>query len=81
MRNRHGEARPFRVRNELEGTVFQTVDVPANETKLQRVYVITPPRADPAQTNATPVRFWVEDLTNGERAYKDSTFNGQEGSQ
>ena len=89
LRNKHGDDRPFRItvtgdpafRNELEGTVFQTVEVNANETRLQRVYVIVPPGAEPAQADVTPVRFWVEDLTNGERAYKDSTFNGQEGSQ
>ena len=31
-----------------------------------------PPRAD-----TTPVRIWVEDLQSGERAYKDTTFNGR----
>ncbi len=87
LRNKHGDDRPFGLsvkghpafRIELEGTVFQTVDVNANETKLQRVYVIVPPSADPATADVTGLRFWVEDLTNGERAYKDSTFNGREG--
>ena len=87
LRNKHGEDRPFRLsvkghptfRIELEGTVFQTVDVNANETRLQKVYVIAPPGSEPAMGDVTPLRFWVEDLTNGERAYKDSTFNGREG--
>ena len=87
LRNKHGDDRPFRLsvkghptfRIELEGTVFETVDVNANETKLQRVYVIAPPNAEPSEADITALRFWVEDLTNGERAYKDSTFNGQGG--
>ncbi|MEL7150056.1 MAG: cytochrome c oxidase accessory protein CcoG [Pseudomonadota bacterium] len=88
LRNKHGDDRPFRLsvvghptfRIELEGTVFQTVDVNANETRLQRVYVVAPPGSAPADGDITALRFWVEDLTNGERAYKDSTFNGREGS-
>ncbi len=87
LRNKHGEDRPFRLsvhghpalRIELEGTVFQAVDVNANESKLQRVYVVAPPGADPASADITSLRFWVEDLTNGERASKDSTFNGTGG--
>ncbi len=87
LRNKHGEDRPFRIsvkgdpafRIELEGTVFQTVDVAANETRLQRVYVITPPGSAPAAADSTDLRFWVEDLTTGERAYKDSGFNGTGG--
>ena len=59
--------------------MISAVDVNANETRLQRVYVIAPPRADPSTADITPLRFWVEDLTNGERAYKDSTFNGTGG--
>ncbi|MEM6386902.1 MAG: cytochrome c oxidase accessory protein CcoG [Pseudomonadota bacterium] len=86
LRNKHGDDRPFRLsvrghpafRIELEGTFFQTVEVDANETRLQRVYVIAPPGAAPAASDTTPLRFWVEDLTNGERAFKDSTFNGRE---
>ncbi|MCG6883369.1 MAG: cytochrome c oxidase accessory protein CcoG [Silicimonas sp.] len=86
LRNKHGEERPFRLtahgdpayRISLEGSVFETVTVPANETRLQRVYVTVPPGADPASSDVSEIRFWVEDLTNGERAFKDSTFNGQE---
>ena len=86
LRNKHGEDRPFRLtahgdptyRIALEGSVFETVTVPANETRLQRVYVTVPPSAEPATSDTTAIRFWVEDLTNGERAMKDSTFNGRE---
>ena len=83
--NKHGEDRPFRVsvtghpalRVQLEGTPYETVDVPANETFLQRVYVVAAPGSDPAEAERTDVRFWVEDLTNGDRAYTDTIFNGR----
>ncbi|MBO6882267.1 MAG: cytochrome c oxidase accessory protein CcoG [Marivita sp.] len=83
--NKHGEDRPFRVsvtghpslRVQLEGTLYETVDVPANETFLQRVYVVAAPRSDPAEDERTDIRFWVEDLTNGDRAYTDTLFNGR----
>jgi cytochrome c oxidase accessory protein FixG len=83
--NKHGEDRPFRVsvtghpslRVQLEGTPYETVDVPANETFLQRVYVVAAPGSDPAEDERTDIRFWVEDLTNGDRAYTDTLFNGR----
>jgi cytochrome c oxidase accessory protein FixG len=83
--NKHGDDRPFRItlsgdptlRVRLEGTPYGTVDVPANETKLQRVYVIAPDGAPPSQAHRTEFRFWVEDIANGERAHKDTTFNGK----
>ncbi|BBU57868.1 protein RdxB [Mameliella alba] len=82
--NKHGEDRPFRIsligneylRVQLEGTPYETVDVPANETYLQRVYVIAPPDSGPAEAERTEFRFWVEDLTNGDRAHSDTIFNG-----
>ena len=84
--NKHGEDRPFRMsltghpalRIQLEGTPYETVDVPANETYLQRVYVVAPPGSDPANSERTEFRFWVEDLTNGDRAYNDTVFNGRD---
>ncbi len=83
--NKHGEDRPFRMtltgneflRVQLEGTPYETVTVPANETLLQRVYVVAPGASVPANDERTAFRFWVEDLTNGDRAYKDSIFNGR----
>ena len=83
--NKHGEDRPFRVsvtghpalRVQLEGTPYETVDVPANETFLQRVYVVAAPGSDPAEDERSDIRFWVEDLTNGDRAYTDTIFNGR----
>ena len=84
LRNRHGEDRPFRIsvkgdpalRVQLEGTPYAAVSVPADTTKLQRVYVVAPPNSTPAEAERTEIRFWVEDNTTGARAYKDSTFHG-----
>ena len=85
LRNKHGEARPMRmsvsgdssIRIQLEGTPYETVEVPANETYLQRVYLIAPASAAAAQEDRTEVRLWVEDISNGDRAYRDTVFNGR----
>nr|WP_135504222.1 cytochrome c oxidase accessory protein CcoG [Roseovarius aestuariivivens] len=85
LRNKQGEARPYRisvtgdpaVRAQLEGTPYQTVEVPADTTHLQRVYLIAPPGSVPAQSERIDVRLWVEDISNGDRAYKDTIFNGK----
>ncbi len=84
LRNKHGEDRPLRIsvagdpslRIELEGTPYESVSVPADETMLQKAYVIAPRGAIPSSADSTVIRFWVEDLTNGDRVYKDSVFNG-----
>ncbi len=84
--NKHGEDRPFRVTLsgpntlsvQLEGVPYETVTVPANETYLQRVYVLAPPNSEPAQSERTEFRFWVEDISNGDRAHKDTIFNGRD---
>jgi len=85
FRNKNGEERPFRLtvsgdpslRVQLEGTPYDSVPVPADTALLQRVYVVSPPGSGPSNAEATGFRFWVEDLSNGERAYKDTTFNGK----
>ncbi|MEX0282251.1 MAG: cytochrome c oxidase accessory protein CcoG [Arenibacterium sp.] len=85
MRNKNEDARQFRLtvkghptlRIQLEGTPYGSVEVPANASQLQRVYVISTSNSEPSLAEATPIRFWVEDLTNGDRAYRDSTFNGR----
>ena len=84
LRNKHGEDRPFRIqitgdpvlRVELEGSIYESVTVPANETLLQRVYVIAPPNSGPATRERTEARFWVEDLVSGERVHNDTVFIG-----
>ena len=83
--NKHGDDRPFRItlsghpslRVRLEGTPYESVTAVANETFLQRVYVIAPQGSEPARLDRTEFRFWVEDISNGDRAYKDSVFNGK----
>lgn len=82
--NKHGEDRPFRLsikgdpamRIQLEGTPYETVDVSADTTHLQRVYVVVPPGSIPAEAERIELRMWVEDLVNGERAYTDTSFVG-----
>jgi len=84
LRNKHGDDRPFRIsvkgdpalRVQLEGTPYESVEVPADETKLQRVYLMAPRGSVPASQDRTEIRFWIEDLASGERVYKDSVFNG-----
>lgn len=84
--NKHGDDRPFRVtlvgdpsmRVQLEGTPYETVIVPSNATHLQRVYVISAAGSAPSTAHRTEFRFWVEDLTNGDRAHKDTIFNGKD---
>ena len=83
--NKHGEERPFHItlsgdltlRVELEGVPYSTVMVPADSTLNQRVYLQAPAGSAPAQAERTDVRIWVEDTANGDRAYKDTVFNGK----
>ncbi|MFY0679695.1 MAG: cytochrome c oxidase accessory protein CcoG [Thalassovita sp.] len=85
LRNKHGEDRPFNIsltgaaalRVQLEGTPYTSVKVPADSMMLQRVYVIAPKGSDPAESERVPFRFWVEDTSNGDRAHKDTIFNGR----
>ncbi|MEL6208148.1 MAG: FixG Ig-like domain-containing protein [Pseudomonadota bacterium] len=84
LRNKHGEDRRFRVsltappelRVAIEGTPYESFMVPADTTDLARVYVLAPPGSAASEGHRTPIRFWVEDLANGERVYKDNTFIG-----
>ena len=66
------------LRLRLEGTYERRVTVPANETMEQRLYVIAKPDNPAAAVNSTPIRFWVEDVINGERAYADARFRGRD---
>ncbi|MEM9583072.1 MAG: cytochrome c oxidase accessory protein CcoG [Pseudomonadota bacterium] len=86
VRNKHGEPRQFRIsltsdeilRVQLEGSDRNIIAVSPDSTTLQRVYVSARPQDPAAQTDRTDLRFWVEDVQNEERAYRDSTFNGKE---
>jgi cytochrome c oxidase accessory protein FixG len=85
LRNKNGEERQFRLslkghptlRIQLEGTPYESVPVPADTAMLQRVYVVSPGGSAPSKAEATSFRFWVEDLGTGDRAHKDTTFNGK----
>ncbi|KUJ76614.1 cytochrome c oxidase accessory protein CcoG [Ruegeria marisrubri] len=85
LRNKHGEERPFQLsvkgdpsmRIQIEGSPDDKVTVPADTAHLTRVYIEAPKGAPPSSAASTPVRIWVEDLKSGERAYKDTTFNGR----
>jgi polyferredoxin len=85
LRNKHGEARRFRLslsaesilRINLEGTDQTTITAPADSTLQQRVYMIARPHDPAATIDWTDVRIWVEDAASGERAHRDTTFNGK----
>ncbi len=85
LRNKHGDDRRFRVtlsseapdlRLTVEGTPYESFMVPADTTGKQRIYVLAPQGSEASKANRTDIRFWIEDLSNGERVYKDSTFVG-----
>ena len=85
VRNKHGDARAFEVHINgdaalilsVEGSAGQTIEVPADDTSRVRVYV-TSPAGHPITLGAqTPIRIWVEDLINGERAHQNTHFNGK----
>jgi cytochrome c oxidase accessory protein FixG len=85
LRNAMGEERPFRITMtgddslllQLEGLDENVVYVPANETLLQRVYVVAPAGTAAASTGRTDIRLWVEDIVDGDRVSKDTVFNGR----
>ena len=65
------------IRVSLEGTPYGSVEVPADSTFNQRVYLQAPAGSPPALAELSEVRIWIEDLSNGERAHKDTIFNGK----
>ncbi len=83
--NKHGEDRLFHltlrgdpsIQVTLEGVPGSSVTVPADTTFNQRVYLEAPAGSAPAIAERTELRIWVEDTTNGERAHKDTVFNGK----
>lgn len=85
LRNKNGDDRLFEMTIssespliiELEGSDDGiSVIVPADESKLQRVYVVAPAGSEVAHTDRTNVRLWVEDTVSGERTSKVAVFNG-----
>jgi len=88
LRNKHGEPRMFglhvsgdRMLNlGVQGSPYTAIEVPADDTLKVRVYLTAPQTSGPATQRETDVRLWVEDMGNGERAYRNTLFNGAGGS-
>lgn len=86
LRNKHGEDRPYALSItdnpalliSLEGEDDLIVDVPANETYLQRVYVTAPGGTPEAQAERTDFTLRLEDTTTGDSAEKETVFNGRD---
>lgn len=86
LRNKHGDDRVFDIsvgsetglKLSLEGKEGSGVLVPANETLLQRVYVVAPKGSMSATSDRTEFRLWVEDKVGDEQVNKDTVFNGRE---
>ncbi|MEC9196543.1 MAG: cytochrome c oxidase accessory protein CcoG [Pseudomonadota bacterium] len=85
LRNKHGEDRGFVVHVapadkfelKLEGYDGNITDVPADATKLQRVYVIAPAGSAEAKAERVDIDIWVEDPIAMERVSKSTIFNGK----
>ena len=85
LRNKYGEPRDFRLslssdkvlRIELEGTARNVITVAPDSSTLQRVYVTARVQDAAASVDRTDLRFWVEDVQSGERAHRDTSFNGK----
>jgi cytochrome c oxidase accessory protein FixG len=61
----------------VEGAAEDFVVVPADEMGIHRVYLDAAPGSSAATDLRTDARFWVQDLTSGERAFQDTHFNGR----
>jgi cytochrome c oxidase accessory protein FixG len=86
LHNKHGEARPFHISVTaedpltiaLEGLDNTIVNVPADATVTQRVYVTAAPGTTPAEAERSEIRLWVLDLTRAtDRVHADTVFNGK----
>ncbi len=86
LRNKSGDDRQFRLsltseatlRIDLEGNGRELlVTVPADTTILQRVYVTARAEDPAASVHTTDLRLWVEDITSGDRASRNTSFNGR----
>lgn len=84
IRNRHGEDATFGISFASEhefslATGMQadpSVVISADQTGIHRIHMTAPAASDAAAEASTEFRFWVEDMTNGERAFVDTVFNG-----
>ena len=86
LRNKHGEDRPYEITVTgdapytvtLEGSDNQVTEVPANSTKLQRLYIMAAPGTPAATAERSELTIRVEDTVSSEAAEKDAVFNGKE---
>ena len=84
VRNTHGEDRPYYVSLgedspftvSVQGSDQSVVEVPADTETKVRIYVVAPTGSEEARVDRTPIRIWVRDGESGDRAFKDSVFNG-----
>ena len=85
VRNKHPEERLFRItahgdpaaRLSLEGAAYSSVVVAPDDTLILRTYVTATKDSVFAQAHSSELRFWIEDLANGDRVHVDTTFNGK----
>ena len=88
IRNKTGSPRQFRLsltsaeilRIDLEGSEgLKWVEVPADSTFVQRVYVTARPQDAASAQARTDLRFWVEDIDSNTRAEsRKTTFHGRD---
>jgi cytochrome c oxidase accessory protein FixG len=87
LRNKSGDERQFHLsltsdeilRIELEGKEASlSLNVPADTTVLQRVYITARPQDNAAVQDSTALRLWVEDVDSGNRANQSTIFNGKD---
>ena len=85
LRNKLGESRQFQVsltsmqnlQIQIEGAGGDTVTVAPDSSTMLRVYVTADSVNPAANLDQTDLRFWVEDVENGDRASRSSVFNGK----
>ena len=85
LRNMQHDDRPFQItmtgphelKLSLEGTDGNVVTVPADQTRLQRVYVTAAPRSHAATHERSHLRLWVEDTTSTDRVSDETVFFGK----
>ncbi len=84
LSNQTGDARVFHIsiktedplRLELQGLTELLVEVPADKTIHQRVYLFAKQAYPTAHAENSPVRFWVEETASGNRTSVDTIFAG-----
>jgi cytochrome c oxidase accessory protein FixG len=85
LRNKHGETLPFTIslppdnplELTLEGADTAEVEVPADETRMQRVYITAPAGSPAATEERTDIDLIIEDRTNGEQVSRGTVFHGK----